>query len=95
MDAQFGDEGKEHRRRQHHGFHRHRKDESPQSADERTHRAPWPGGEEPDERTVDAHIRRLRRRLGEYASVVRTMRGSGYRYDTHPDVTVWSATARR
>ena len=45
-------------------------------------------------RTVDVHIRRLRRRLGEYASVVRTMRGSGYRYDTHPDVTVWSATAR-
>ena len=57
--------------------------------------AVWSGGEVPDERTVDVHIRRLRRRLGEYASVVRTMRGSGYRYDTHPDVTVWSATARR
>jgi DNA-binding winged helix-turn-helix (wHTH) protein len=57
--------------------------------------AVWSGGDAPDERTVDVHIRRLRRRLGEYASVVRTMRGSGYRYDTHPDVTVWSATARR
>ena len=57
--------------------------------------AVWSGGEVPDERTVDVHIRRLRRRLGEYASVVRTMRGSGYRYDTHPDVTVWSATAHR
>ena len=56
--------------------------------------AVWSDGEVPDERTVDVHIRRLRRRLGEYASVVRTMRGSGYRYDTHPDVTVWSATAR-
>lgn len=57
--------------------------------------AVWSGGEVPDERTVDVHIRRLRRRLGEFASVVRTMRGSGYRYDTHPDVTVWSATAQR
>src|SRR5699024_722805 len=56
--------------------------------------AVWSDGEVHDERTVDVHIRRLRRRLGEYASVVRTMRGSGYRYDTHPDVTVWSATAR-
>lgn len=57
--------------------------------------AVWSGGEVPDERTVDVHIRRLRRRLGQYSSVIRTMRGSGYRYDTHPDVTVWSATAHR
>lgn len=57
--------------------------------------AVWSGGDAPDERTVDVHIRRLRRRLGEYASVIRTMRGTGYRYDTHPDVTVWSATAHR
>lgn len=57
--------------------------------------AVWSGAEEPDERTVDVHIRRLRRRLGEHASVIRTMRGAGYRYDTHPDVTVWSATAHR
>ncbi|GAA1637856.1 MULTISPECIES: winged helix-turn-helix domain-containing protein [Brevibacterium] len=57
--------------------------------------AVWSGAEEPDERTVDVHIRRLRRRLGEHSSVIRTMRGAGYRYDTHPDVTVWSATAHR
>ena len=57
--------------------------------------AVWSGSEEPDERTVDVHIRRLRRRLGEHSSVIRTMRGAGYRYDTHPDVTVWSATAHR
>ncbi len=57
--------------------------------------AVWSGADEPDERTVDVHIRRLRRRLGEHSSVIRTMRGSGYRYDTHPDVTVWSATAHR
>ncbi|HCG57220.1 MULTISPECIES: winged helix-turn-helix transcriptional regulator [Brevibacterium] len=57
--------------------------------------AVWSGGEVPDERTVDVHIRRLRRRLGEYSTVIRTMRGTGYRYDTHPDVTVWSATAHR
>src|SRR5699024_10809074 len=56
--------------------------------------AVWSDGEVPDERAVDVHTRRLPRRLGEYASLVRTMRGSGYRYDTHPDVTVWSATAR-
>src|SRR5699024_2089627 len=30
--------------------------------------AVWSDGEVPDERTVDVHIRRLRRRLGEYAS---------------------------
>jgi hypothetical protein len=49
--------------------------------------------QEPDERTVDVHVRRLRRRLGDYANVVRTIRGGGYRYDAHPDVEVWSATA--
>ncbi|SMY05488.1 Transcriptional regulatory protein, C terminal [Brevibacterium aurantiacum] len=51
--------------------------------------AVWSGDEVPDDRTVDVHIRRLRRRLGDYASVVRTMRRSGYRYDTHPAETVW------
>ena len=50
--------------------------------------------ETPTERTIDVHIRRLRRRLGAYASVVRTIRGGGYRYDAHPDVTYWKATAR-
>lgn len=49
----------------------------------------------PDERTVDVHVRRLRRRLGPFSSVVRTIRGGGYRFDDHPDVTVWRATASR
>ena len=53
------------------------------------------GTEQPDERTVDVHIRRLRKRLGAHASVVRTIRGTGYRFDTHPDVEVWHATAIR
>ena len=49
----------------------------------------------PDERTVDVHVRRLRKRLGAYSSVVRTIRGQGYRFDTHPDVEVWRASALR
>ena len=49
----------------------------------------------PDERTVDVHVRRLRKRLGSYSSVVRTIRGQGYRFDSHPDVEVWSASALR
>ena len=55
----------------------------------------WGHDSDIESRTVDVHIRRLRRRLGEHSSVIRTMRGAGYRYDTHPDVTVWSATAHR
>lgn len=51
------------------------------------------GGEQPDVRTVDVHVRRLRRRLGGYSSIVRTIRGTGYRYDEHPDVAVWQARA--
>ena len=51
------------------------------------------GGERPDVRTVDVHVRRLRRRLGGYSSIVRTIRGTGYRDDEHPDVAVWQARA--
>lgn len=37
------------------------------------------------ERTIDVHIRALRRKLGAYAEVVETVRGVGYRYrDTNP-----------
>lgn len=50
-------------------------------------------GHDTDVRTVDVHVRRLRRRLGPYANVVRTLRGVGYRFDEHPDVDVWRATA--
>lgn len=53
------------------------------------------GGDRPDSRTVDVHVRRLRRRLGPYASIVRTIRGSGYRFDVHPDVAIWQARASR
>lgn len=56
----------------------------------------WGGSDEaPDERTVDVHVRRLRKRLGGFSSVVRTIRGGGYRFDEHPDVLVWRATASR
>ena len=50
-------------------------------------------GARPDARTVDVHVRRLRRRLGSYASIVRTIRGAGYRFDEHPDVAIWQARA--
>jgi len=34
-----------------------------------------------ESRTVDVHLRRLREKLGAYADVVETVRGSGYRYN--------------
>lgn len=40
----------------------------------------------PSERTVDVHVRRLRRKLGRFQDVVRTV--LGYRFDEHADVTV-------
>ncbi len=42
----------------------------------------------PNERTIDVHVRRLRSKLGRFEDIVRTVRGVGYRYDSHPDVTV-------
>ena len=42
----------------------------------------------PNERTIDVHIRRLRSKLGSYGDVVRTIRGSGYRFDRHADVVI-------
>ena len=44
--------------------------------------------EVPNERTIDVHIRRLRAKLGEYEDVVRTVRGAGYRFDRHADVSI-------
>ncbi len=44
--------------------------------------------ETPNERTIDVHVRRLRAKLGRYEQIVRTVRGSGYRFDQHPDVVV-------
>lgn len=47
----------------------------------------------PNERTIDVHVRRLRAKLGRFEDIVRTVRGIGYRYDTHADVTVLHASA--
>jgi DNA-binding winged helix-turn-helix (wHTH) protein len=45
----------------------------------------------PNERTIDVHVRRLRSKLGRFEDIVRTVRGVGYRYDSHADVTVMHA----
>ena len=45
-------------------------------------------GEVPNERTIDVHVRRLRSKLGIYEDIVRTVRGAGYRFDRHADVSV-------
>ncbi len=56
----------------------------------------WADGsddEVPNERTIDVHVRRLRAKLGAYEDIVRTVRGSGYRFDRHADVTIrWAST---
>lgn len=50
----------------------------------------WGDGDDdvPNERTIDVHVRRLRTKLGDYAEVVRTVRGGGYRFDRHADVVI-------
>lgn len=55
----------------------------------------WSDSDEsrPNDRTIDVHVRRLRSKLGGYADIVRTVRGSGYRFDRHADVTVLTAHA--
>ncbi|QEE62376.1 winged helix-turn-helix transcriptional regulator [Salinibacterium sp. dk2585] len=44
--------------------------------------------EAPNVRTIDVHVRRLRSKLGGYEEIVRTVRGAGYRFDRHADVSV-------
>lgn len=44
--------------------------------------------EKPSARTIDVHVRRLRVKLGKYQSIIRTVRGSGYRFDRHADVQI-------
>jgi len=51
-----------------------------------------PAEETPNARTIDVHIRRLRAKLGDYEDIVRTVRGSGYRFDRHADVSIRLAT---
>jgi len=51
------------------------------------------GDDVPNERTIDVHVRRLRAKLGAYEDIVRTVRGSGYRFDRHADVAIrWAST---
>jgi DNA-binding response OmpR family regulator len=46
------------------------------------------GESAPNFRTIDVHVRRLRAKIAGYEDIVRTQRGSGYRFDTHPDVLI-------
>lgn len=39
-------------------------------------------------RTIDVHLQRLRVKLGAYGTILRTERGTGYRYDAHADVRI-------
>jgi DNA-binding winged helix-turn-helix (wHTH) protein len=48
--------------------------------------------EVPSERTIDVHVRRLRSKLAYYQDIVRTVRGSGYRFDRHADVSIRQAS---
>jgi DNA-binding winged helix-turn-helix (wHTH) protein len=54
----------------------------------------WSAGDDeiPNERTIDVHVRRLRAKLGDYEDIVRTVRGIGYRFDRHADVSIRQAT---
>ncbi|MGH1527075.1 winged helix-turn-helix domain-containing protein [Leifsonia sp. L25] len=47
----------------------------------------------PNERTIDVHVRRLRSKLARYEDIVRTVRGVGYRFDRHADVSIRYASA--
>jgi len=56
----------------------------------------WSASDEeeiPNERTIDVHVRRLRAKLGRYEDIVRTVRGVGYRFDRHADVSIRHAGA--
>jgi DNA-binding winged helix-turn-helix (wHTH) protein len=46
----------------------------------------------PNKRTIDVHVRRLRAKLEPFDSIVSTVRGVGYRFDRHPEVTIEYAT---
>ncbi|MBM4239995.1 MAG: DNA-binding response regulator, partial [Gammaproteobacteria bacterium] len=47
----------------------------------------WGGNVYIEERTIDVHIRRLRKALEEfgYDRMVQTVRGAGYRFSTHAE----------
>lgn len=48
----------------------------------------------PNARTIDVHVRRLRAKLEPFEDIVRTVRGIGYRFDRHADVTINYGTGR-
>lgn len=48
----------------------------------------------PNNRTIDVHVRRLRSKLEPFEDIVRTVRGIGYRFDRHADVTINYGTGR-
>ncbi|EYT51800.1 transcriptional regulator [Leucobacter sp. UCD-THU] len=52
-----------------------------------------PADEVPSERTIDVHVRRLRVKLAQYQDIVRTVRGTGYRFDRHADVSILHTAA--
>lgn len=52
-----------------------------------------PAEEKPNERTIDVYVRRLRVKLGQYQGILRTVRGTGYRFDRHADVIIRYASA--
>ena len=41
----------------------------------------WGGDVYVEDRTVDVHIRRLRKALGEQETLIETVRGTGYRFN--------------
>jgi two-component system, OmpR family, phosphate regulon response regulator PhoB len=47
-----------------------------------------------EERTVDVHVKRLREALGEWASMVETVRGAGYRITPNPSPVTSSASVQ-
>lgn len=50
----------------------------------------WKSGDRdaPNQRTIDVYIRRVRSKLEPYPDIIRTVRGEGYRFDRHADVTI-------
>lgn len=49
----------------------------------------WEGaGLDSESRTVDAHIRRLRKKLEEVPGLISTVRGEGYRFNSAPGIRV-------
>ena len=55
---------------------------------------PLPDVDRPNTRTIDVHVRRLRSKLEPFEDIVRTVRGIGYRFDRHADVSINYGTGR-